>query len=69
MTTAEDAVQDRGGHVMFHCSRCRQPITANDVFELGMRFPDDGESRDDYFAAELLDELNHVNCAHVERAG
>ncbi len=69
MTIAQDAVRDGGGHVMFHCSRCRKPMTADDIFELGMRLPDDGESRDDYLAAELLDEVNHADCARAERRG
>lgn len=69
MTTTRNAIRDRDGRVMFNCSRCGQPFTADDLFDLGLRLPDDGETQDDYFSAELLDDLSHVDCAHAQRAG
>ncbi|HXK32872.1 MAG TPA: hypothetical protein VNM91_02530 [Dehalococcoidia bacterium] len=54
---------------MFRCRSCGEPLTADDFFHLGMRLPDEGEERDDYCAAELIDDATHVNCLRVRRAG
>lgn len=69
MTTARTAILDRNGRVMFVCSQCGQPVTVDDFFDLGLRLPDDGETRDDYFSAELLDDLSHIDCSRAKRAG
>ena len=69
MTTARNAILDRNGCVMFVCSQCGQPVTTDDFFELGLRLPDDGETQDDYFSAELLDDLSHVDCARARCTG
>lgn len=46
----------------FICDHCHQPVTFEDFIDLGLRAPDTGESRDDYFDAELLDSLTHEAC-------
>jgi hypothetical protein len=67
--TMSTAVLDRHGRVIFTCADCGEPITTDDFFDLSLRLPDDGESRDDYFAAELLDSLSHLDCARASHAG
>jgi hypothetical protein len=69
MTNTRNAILDRQGRVLFRCSSCLEPITMDDFFELGLRLPDDGETEDDYFSAELLDELSHTHCTDAKRAG
>ena len=69
VTTVRNAIVDRHGRVMFTCSLCREPVTTDDFFELGLRLPDDGETQDDYYSAELLDDLSHASCTQVQRAG
>jgi hypothetical protein len=46
----------------FPCDRCSRPLTYDDFVDLGLRPPDERETRDDYFDAELLDSLSHANC-------
>jgi len=53
---------------MFVCPDCGEALTADDVFEHGLRLPDCGETRDEYFEAELLDNLGHVSCLRARRA-
>lgn len=55
-------VLDADGAVMFRCPGCGDPISRDDFFELGMRLPE-GESREEYCDAELLDHLAHPRCA------
>jgi hypothetical protein len=55
-------VLDADGAVLFICPRCGEPIGRDDFFELGMRLPD-GESRDEYCDAELLEFVEHPRCA------
>lgn len=62
-------IADEAGRPMFTCRRCGGPLTADDFFELGMRLPDDGESRDDYCDAELIDYVEHPTCIAATRAG
>jgi hypothetical protein len=69
MPGATNAILDRHGRAIFVCADCGEPITTDDLFDLGLRMPDDGESRDDYFAAELLDSLSHVDCGRGKRTG
>ena len=69
MPRTTNAILDRHGTAIFVCADCGEPLTADDLFDLGLRVPDDGESRDDYFAAELLDGLSHVDCTQGKRAG
>jgi hypothetical protein len=66
---AEDTVTDFRGHVMFHCGICRQPLTKDDFFDMSLRLPHHGESRDDYCEAELIDEMSHTACLRAARAG
>lgn len=54
---------------MFECTRCGEALTADDFFSLGLRLPDEGESRDDYCEAELMDDAAHRDCAAARRAG
>ena len=53
---------------MFTCAMCGGLLTTDDFFELALRFPDDGESQDDYFAAELLDSISHSDCNRAAHA-
>jgi hypothetical protein len=53
---------------MFRCPDCTHPLAAADVFEHGLRLPDYGESREDYFEAELLDDLGHLTCLRARGA-
>lgn len=69
MESTHEPVRDFRGAVMFRCRSCGEPLTADDFFHLGMRLPDEGEERDDYCAAELIDDATHVNCLRVRRAG
>ncbi len=69
MTTTSHPIADRHGRPIFPCGKCGGPITTDDFFDLGLRFPDDGESQDDYFTAELLDNINHSDCARASQAG
>lgn len=69
MQPTHDAVRDFRGRVMFHCRDCGHPLTADDFFQLGLRLPDEGEERDDYCAAELIDDATHVSCLRARRAG
>ena len=62
-------ITDAAGRPMFLCRRCGGPLTADDFFELGMRLPDHGESREDYCDAELLDYIDHPACVQAARAG
>jgi hypothetical protein len=44
-------------------------MTRDHFFETGLRLPDQGESRDDYCDAELIDSVMHVDCLRTTRAG
>ena len=44
------------------CDRCGRPLTEDDFSEVGLRLPDFGEARTDYYDDQLLDELVHVVC-------
>jgi hypothetical protein len=62
MTALSEPLTDRLGHAMFQCSRCRRPLSGDDLIEQGLRLPDPGESREDYLEAELIDVLDHPHC-------
>jgi hypothetical protein len=68
MSHIASPILDRQGRPLLACSRCKGPISEEDVFAQGLRLPDPGESADDYFEAELLDELHHVNCTVAQQA-
>ena len=68
MTTTSHPITDRHGRPIFSCVTCGQPLTSDDFFDLALRFPDDGESQDDYFAAELLDSISHSDCSRAANA-
>lgn len=65
---SNDAVLDHQGRIMFLCPACGAPISRSDLFELGLRFPEPGESKDDYCEAELIDSVTHVACLKSGRA-
>jgi hypothetical protein len=69
MTRAAEPVVDFHGLPMFFCSACGGAVTHDDFYELGLRFPEPGESKDDYHEAELLDQVDHVDCRKAARAG
>lgn len=68
MSPTSDAVVDFQGRIMFYCAACGSPITKSDIFELGLRLPEPGESKDDYCEAELIDAITHVDCLKAARA-
>jgi transcription initiation factor IIE alpha subunit len=68
MTTIDRPLLDYRGTVMFHCDRCGGAMSQNDLYELGLRLPDAGESRDDYRSAELIDDLTHAACILAHRS-
>lgn len=69
MPTTEMPVLDERGRAMFHCGACGRPISVDDFFQLGLRLPERGESADEYRDAELLDRIDHIDCARTARAG
>ena len=69
MATSTNPILDRLGRVMFTCAECGQPLSTDDFFDLSLRFPDPGESQDDYYTAELLDAVSHLVCSEARRAG
>jgi hypothetical protein len=46
----------------FRCERCCRPLEEEDFGDLGLRLPYRGESREEYFDAELLDSVTHLRC-------
>lgn len=68
-SSAQDAVVDFRGRIMFHCSVCGAAITKDDFFHIGLRFPDPDETKDDYCEAELVDTVTHPRCLTAARAG
>lgn len=68
VTNTAHAITDRLGRPIFSCAACGRPLTTDDFFAMALRFPDDGESQDDYFAAELLDSISHSDCARAAHA-
>ena len=67
-TTSDAIIVDADGSAMFLCRRCETPLTERDFFDLGMRMPERGESRDEYYDAELLDEIVHERCVSALQA-
>ena len=64
-----DPIVDFSGRIMFLCAACGAPMTRDDFFEIGLRLPDQGESREDYCDAELIDRITHVDCLRAARTG
>ncbi len=69
MQATSGAIIDHQGRIMFRCAACHEPFTADDLFDLGLRLPGDGETYDDYVAAELLDTICHLDCSARRTAG
>ncbi len=68
MTPAAGVIVDWHGRTMFFCSRCGRPMTKDDFFDLGLRVPEAGESREDYCDTELIDAVTHLRCLRSARA-
>jgi hypothetical protein len=66
--TANDAVTDDRGRVMFHCSVCGEAMTRSDFYDAELRLPDRGESAEEYCDAELIDQLEHATCVKRVRS-
>jgi len=69
MRTVRDPILDFHGQIMFFCGACGEPLTHDDFYEIGLRLPDQGETRDDYCEAELIDKIEHVDCLRSARTG
>ena len=63
------AVLDRLGRAVLLCASCHAPLSADDFFELGMRLPDHGETREEYIDDELIDYVSHPRCPLGKQAG
>ena len=64
---AEGVVQDRRGAPLFRCSLCGAPLTVVDFGRQALRYPESGETAQDYLDAELIDELSHYDCVSAAR--
>ena len=63
MQKATGPVRDFRGRIMFACRACGEPVTYDDLFDLGLREPEPHEAFDDYCDKELLDAVAHPACA------
>lgn len=52
---------------MLVCAICCRGLTTDDVFELGLRLPEPGETWEEYAEKELIDSIEHVACAEGRR--
>ena len=64
---AEGIVRDQRGAPLFRCSLCGAPLTAVDFGRQALRYPESGETAQDYLDAELIDELSHYDCVRAAR--
>jgi hypothetical protein len=64
-----EPLRDHRGRVMFGCSLCGGALAKEDLFELGLRLPDSGETAEEYRDAELIDDLQHARCLSEKLAG
>lgn len=69
MTSSSSPVLDSHGRVMFQCRSCGGAVSTDDLFEIGLRLPEPGESADEYCDAELIDGVDHIDCRLAARAG
>jgi len=69
MPEPHEVVRDFQGQDLLHCSHCGRPLTQAEFFDLGLRLPEPGESRDEYCDAEVLDSVTHTACLAATRAG
>jgi hypothetical protein len=63
-----DVLLDPDNRPMFVCAICGRALTRDDIFELGLRLPEPGETWEEYGEADLIDAIEHVVCAE-SRAG
>lgn len=68
-TQTGTVMRDQRGRPLFICQGCGGELVDADVMDHGLRLPDIGETRDEYFDAELIDELGHVACERGRAAG
>ena len=68
MTALSEALRDHRGRPMFVCPGCDRALSGDDIIAQGLRLPEPGESPDDYFEAELIDQLEHLACTQVRHA-
>jgi hypothetical protein len=68
MTRRVEPILDHFGQIMFICSSCGEPLTADDFFHLGLRQPNPGETREEYAEAELIEAISHDDCLRAARA-
>jgi hypothetical protein len=62
MDNHDGPLLDYKGRTMFLCTRCREPISREDILEFGARLPEHGETAEDYLDSQLLDGIDHVQC-------
>lgn len=60
--TAGEVLRETERTALFNCPVCRKPVGERDFFDLGLRPPDRGETREEYCDAELVDDVTHLDC-------
>lgn len=63
----EGMLRDQRGAPLFRCSVCGGPLSVVDFFHQGLRYPESGETAQDYLDTELIDELAHHDCVSAAR--
>ena len=63
----EGILRDQRGSPLFRCSVCGAPLSVVDFFHQGLRYPESGETAQDYLDTELIDELAHCDCVGAAR--
>jgi hypothetical protein len=56
------------GRPIFVCAICHQALGKDDIFDLGLRVPEPGETWEEYADAEVIDAIEHVACAESRAA-
>ena len=63
----EGILRDQRGAPLFPCSVCGAPLTLSDFGRQGLRYPDSGETAQEYLDTELIDRLTHYDCVGTAR--
>lgn len=63
----EGILRDPRGAPLFRCSVCGAPLTLADFGHQGLRYPDSGETAQEYLDTELIDRLTHYDCVATAR--